>query len=476
MLDADTYSSLSALDIAREVNAGQLSAVEVAAAALELAEQRGPGYGAFSCLAPDHGMADARRTDARIAAGERLSLAGVPCPIKDLNQVAGLPWEAGSAALRGNRASVDDPIVGWFADAGTSMVGKTATPEFGLPCYTEPDTGAPAVTPWDPTRSAGGSSGGAAAAVAAGTVPIAHGSDGGGSIRIPASVCGLVGLKVSRGLISSGNRPPGPGLGIDGVLTRTVRDTALALDVLAGPRPGDTYWAPTASGGYLTACERAPERLRIGLLTAPVIAADAEVHPACLDAANRAATLLEGLGHEIVECPVPFPDSQWQAFASVWAVGALSIPLPPEAEAALTPLTRWLREAGRTSTALEYAQALAAIQLLTLQVAEAWADYDIVLTPTLAQPPAPTGSLRDDADPAADFAAQTRFTPWTSIYNLTGRPAISLPLHTARVDGPESPELPIGVMLGGKFGAEDTLLGLAAALEQVAPWGRPNLG
>ena len=141
MLDADTYSSLSALDIAREVNAGQLSAVEVAAAALELAEQRGPGYGAFSCLAPDHGMADARRTDARIAAGERLSRAGVPCPIKDLNQVAGLPWEAGSAALRGNRASVDDPIVGWFADAGTSMVGKTSVPEFGLPCYTEPDTG-----------------------------------------------------------------------------------------------------------------------------------------------------------------------------------------------------------------------------------------------------------------------------------------------------------------------------------------------
>ena len=475
MLDADTYSSLSALDIAREVNAGQLSAVEVAAAALELAAQRGPRYGAFSCLAPEHGMADARRADARIAAGERLRLAGVPCPIKDLNQVAGLPWEAGSAALRGSRASLDDPIVGQLAAAGTSMIGKTATPEFGLPCYTEPDTGAPAVTPWDPTRSAGGSSGGAAAAVAAGIVPIAHGSDGGGSIRIPASACGLVGLKVSRGLISPGNRPPGPGLGVDGVLTRTVRDTALALDVLAGPRPGDTYWAPVAPGGYLAACERTPDRLRVGVLTQPVIAGDAEVHPACLDAVSRAVGLLEGLGHEVVECPVPFPAAQWEAFASVWAVGALGVPLPPEAEVALTPLTRWLREAGRTSTALEYAQALGAIQLLTQQVAEVWDGYDVVLTPTLAQPPAPTGSLRDDADPAADFAAQTRFTPWTSIYNLTGRPAISLPLHTARVDGPESPQLPIGVMLGGRFGAEDTLLGLAAALEQIAPWGRPSL-
>ena len=475
MLDADTYSSLSALDIAREVNAGQLSAVEVAAAALELAAQRGPRYGAFSCLAPEHGMADARRTDVRIAAGERLRLAGVPCPIKDLNQVAGLPWEAGSAALRGSRASLDDPIVGQLAAAGTSMIGKTATPEFGLPCYTEPDTGAPAVTPWDPTRSAGGSSGGAAAAVAAGIVPIAHGSDGGGSIRIPASACGLVGLKVSRGLISPGNRPPGPGLGVDGVLTRTVRDTALALDVLAGPRPGDTYWAPVAPGGYLAACERTPDRLRVGVLTQPVIAGDAEVHPACLDAVSRAVGLLEGLGHEVVECPVPFPAAQWEAFASVWAVGALGVPLPPEAEVALTPLTRWLREAGRTSTALEYAQALGAIQLLTQQVAEVWDGYDVVLTPTLAQPPAPTGSLRDDADPAADFAAQTRFTPWTSIYNLTGRPAISLPLHTARVDGPESPQLPIGVMLGGRFGAEDTLLGVAAALEQIAPWGRPSL-
>lgn len=476
MLDPATYSTLSALDIAREVNAGQLAAVEVAAAALELAEQRGARYGAFTYLAADRAMADARRTDERIAAGERLPLAGVPCPIKDLNQVAGLPWEAGSAALRGNRASVDDPIVGWFADAGTSMTGKTSVPEFGLPCYTEPDTGPAAVTPWDPTRSAGGSSGGAAAAVASGIVPLAHASDGGGSIRIPASACGLVGLKVSRGLISSGNRPPGPGLGTDGVLTRTVRDTALALDVLAGPRPGDTYWAPLAAGGYLDACDRAPERLRVGVLTTPVIADDADVHPACLDAVARAVALLEGLGHVIVEAPVPFGAEQWQAFASVWSVGALGIPLPPEAEGALTPLTRWLREAGRSSTALEYAGALAAIQLLTQQVAQLWDSFDIVLTPTLAQPPAPLGSLRDDADPAGDFAAQTRFTPWTSVYNLTGRPAISLPLHTARIDGPDSPELPIGVMLGARFGTEDVLLGLSAALEASAPWGRPRLG
>lgn len=475
MLDAATYASLSALDIAREVNAGHLTAVEVAEASLSAADERGARFGAFTHLAHEHALADAARTDARIAAGERLTLAGVPCPIKDLNQVAGLPWAAGSAALAGVVAEADDPIVGWFADAGTTMIGKTTVPEFGLPCYTEPDTGPPARTPWDPTRSAGGSSGGAAAAVASGIAPIAHASDGGGSIRIPASACGLVGFKASRGLISSGNRPPGPGLGTDGVLSRTVRDTALALDVLAGPRPGDTYWAPLAPGGYLRACDAPPSRLRVGLLTAPVIAADAEVHPACLDAVARAALLLEGLGHDVAEAGVPFAAEQWEAFASVWSLGALSIPLPPEAEPLLTPLTRWLRENGRRASALEFAGALASIQLLTQQVAQVWADFDVVLTPTLAQLPAPLGGLRDDADPAGDFAAQTRFTPWTSVYNLTGRPAVSLPLHTVRLDGADSPELPIGVMLGGRFGREDVLLGLAAALEEVAPWHAPEV-
>ncbi|MFT3860863.1 amidase [Micropruina sp.] len=475
MLDVDTYASLTALDIAREVNAGRLSAVEIAEAALTLAERRGVRYGAFTCLAPERALADARRTDRRVAAGERLPLAGVPNPIKDLNPVAGLPWEAGSAALRGTVAGADDPIVGWFGQAGSTMLGKTATPEFGLPCYTEPDGRPPAVTPWDPSRSAGGSSGGAAAAVAAGIVPIAHASDGGGSIRIPASACGLVGLKASRGLISPGSRPPGPGLGTDGVLSRTVRDTALTLDVLAGSRPGDTYWAPADPGGYLAACDRAPERLRIGVLTAPVIVADAPVHTACLDAVARAALLLEGLGHDVTEAPVAFAAGRWEAFGAVWRVGALSIPLPAEAEPLLTPLTRWLRAEGRRATGLEYADALAAIQSLTREIARTWADFDVIVSPTLAQPPALVGSLRDDDDPAADFAAQTRFTPWTSVFNLSGRPAISLPLHTARVDGTDSPVLPIGVMLGGRLGADSTLLGLAAALEAVAPWERPLL-
>ena len=456
---------LTALEVAAAVRDGQATAVEVAEQALRRSVDLGPAFGVFVTVTPDLALAQARALDDRLARGEAggMPLLGVPCPIKDLNPVAGVPWELGSAALRGTVAEVDDDIVGWLRGAGTVMVGKTSTPEFGLPCYTEPEGAAPARTPWDSTRSAGGSSGGAAAAVAARIVPLAHGSDGGGSIRIPASACGLVGLKVSRGRISPGRlREPGPGLATDGVLSRTVRDTAVALDVLAGPRPGDTYYAPPLDGTFLGACEREPGPLRVGLLTAPVIAADAPVHPACVRAAEQTAQLLESLGHRIDSAPVPFPAERWQAFQALWAVGALSVPLGPGQELALRPLTRWLREQGRAVTGLAHAQALAAVQRLTREVAGAWDGFDVILTPTLAQPPALIGQLRNDDDPAADFAAQTRFTPWTSVSNLTGRPAISLPLHTASLDGVE---LPIGVMLGGSFGREDLLLAVAAALE-----------
>ncbi|MEN0071814.1 MAG: amidase [Propionicimonas sp.] len=467
---------LSALDTAAAIRAGEVSAVEVTDAALRRAEQLGPAVGAFAFLAPERALAEARAVDAAVARGEAdgLPLAGVPCPIKDLHPVAGVGFEAGSAAMRGTVAEVDDGIVEWLRDAGTVMLGKTATPEFGFPCYTEPDGRPPARTPWDLTRSAGGSSGGAAAAVAAGIVPLAQASDGGGSIRIPAAACGLVGLKPSRGRISPGPFfVPGPGLATAGVLSRTVADTAVALDVLASPRVGDTYYAPPPSGSFLAATRKRPTGLRIGVLTTTVIA-EAEVHPACLDAVGAAGALLTRLGHHLDEAPVPFPVERWDAFMALWSMGAVMLPLPEEAEPLLTPLTRWLREQGRRVTTLDYAAALGDLQRLTREVALAWQGFDLVLTPTLAQPPARVGELRDDSDPAADFAAQTRFTPWTSVYNLSGLPAISLPLHTAVVDGAR---LPIGVMLGGRFGAEELLLAVAAELEeaaggwqQFAPW------
>ena len=182
---------------------------------------------------------------------------------------------------------------------------------------------------------------------------------------------------------------------------------------------------------------------------------------------------LARLGHEVTAAPVPFPASHWLAFRSVWAVGAATIPIPAEAELVLRPLTRWLRETGRKVGGVEYAQALTTIQRLTVEVALAWDGFDAVLTPTLAQPPLPVGALRNDEDPAADFAAQTRFTPWTSVANLTGRPAISLPLHTAAVDGSL---LPIGVMFFGRFGGDDLLLRLATQLEAAHGWIHPHLG
>ncbi len=455
---------LTALETAAAVRAREVSAVEVTEAALRRAED--DRWGAFVTLAPELALAEAAELDRRLASepGFDRPLLGVPCPIKDLNPVAGVGYSAGSLAMRGTVAEVDDGIVSWLRDAGTTMLGKTATPEFGFPCYTEPDGRPPTVTPWDPSRSAGGSSGGAAAAVASGIVPLAQASDGGGSIRIPASACGLVGLKPSRGRISSGPlMAPGPGLATAGVLTRTVADTAAALDVLAGYRTGDTYVAPPPSESFLAATRRRPSGLRVGVLTTPVIAS-APVHPACLEAVSATVRLLQDLGHTVDEAPAPFAVECWDAFTALWTVGAASIPLPVEAEPALVPLTRWLREQGRSVTALEHAAALGELQRLTREVALAWDSYDLILTPTLAQPPAPIGSLRNDADPAADFAAQTRFTPWTSVYNLSGLPAISLPLHTAEVDGVR---LPIGIMLGARFGAEELLLSVSAALEEA---------
>ena len=461
---------MSAIELADVVRRREASVREIAEQSLACAEARSASVGAFAHLAPERALDQADALDRRVARGDDLPLAGVPCPIKDLNQVAGLPWECGSATMTGTIARVTDGVATWLAQAGAVMIGKTNTPEFGLPCYTEPDNAPPARTPWDHTRSAGGSSGGAAAAVASGIVPIAHGSDGGGSIRIPASACGLVGLKPSRGRVSPGPfGESGPGFATHGVLTRTVRDTALALDLLAGHGAGDTYQVAAPHVSFLAACDQSPRRLRVGVLTAPVITG-ANVHPACQDAVTRVAELLAELGHAVDDAPAPMTVEQWDAFAALWSVGAAAVPVPPDKEGLLRPLTRWLREQGRRVTGVELADAQTAAQRLTRQIAATWDPFDVVLTPTLAQPPAPVGGLRDDADPAADFAAQTRFTPWTSIYNVSGRPAISLPLHTAEIDGRE---LPIGVMLGGRFGDEATLLGLSAQLEQIAPWRHP---
>ena len=464
---------LSGLELAAAIRRREFSPVEVAEHTLQRIERFGTAVGAFVTTTPDLALGQARAAEQLLATGADLPLLlGVPCPIKDLSQVAGVPFGAGSRMLDEFIAPVDDGIVTALREAGTIMVGKTTTPEFGLPCYTEPDVAPPARTPWDLTRSAGGSSGGAAAAVAARIVPVAQGSDGGGSIRIPASACGLVGLKPSRGRVSPGPfAVDGPGLATGGALTRDVRDTAVMLDILSRRWPGDSYLLPPPRTTFLDACDRPPARLRIGVLTTPVIVADTPVDPACRDAVRAAAELLADLGHTVDEAPVPFPDERWDAFSAIWSVLALQIPVPPEVEESLVPLTRWLRERGREVSGVEYANALARVQQITRQAATTWADYDVIMTPTLARPPAAIGELRNDADPAADFDAQCAFTPWTSVWNLTGGPAISLPLHRTDVEGVT---LPVGVMFGASLGADETLLALAAQIEAASgPWPSP---
>ncbi|MGH8826979.1 MAG: amidase family protein, partial [Jiangellaceae bacterium] len=187
----------------------------------------------------------------------------------------------------------------------------------------------------------------------------------------------------------------------------------------------------------------------------------------CLEAVHQAASVLETMGHFVEEAPVPFAAERWVSFEAVWSVLALTAPIADDAEGLLVPLTRWLRDKGRETSGLAYAEAISAIQVTTREAASTWAPYDVILSPTLAQPSPLVGAMRDDDDPAADFAAQMAFTPWTSVWNITGRPAISLPLHSAAVDGVE---LPIGVMLGGQHGSEETLLALASRLEQERPW------
>jgi amidase len=351
--------------------------------------------------------------------------------------------------------------------AGLVFPGITNTPEFGLPCYTENPVAPPARTPWDTRRSAGGSSGGAAAAVSAGLASAAQGSDGGGSIRIPASVTGLVGIKPSRYRVSGGPLPDGVGeLAVIGPLARTVRDAAALLDVLAGSFAGAPTLLPAVEGTFLDAAGREPGRLRIGRYATPVIA-EAVVDAECLAAYDAASALLESLGHTVEEIAPPWDPSMVGAFVAVWSTLALGIPIPEADEPRLTPLTRWLRHTGRGVSGLDLANAVSSMQSLTRDSLVATAGYDVVLTPTLAQVPSLVGGIRDDADPAADFEAQKRFTPFTSPYNVTGQPAVSLPLHWAEVGGVT---LPIGVQLVGRPADEVTLLSLAAQLEAAAPW------
>jgi amidase len=463
---------LTVVELASAIRKREISPVAITEHYLRRVHDLSSQIGAFYTITADLATEQALAAEKAVATSKDTSelppLTGVPIPIKDLNMVAGVRQTLGSLAFEDNVPDTDDYVVIRLARAGSIMLGKTSTPEFGLPCYTETRIGPPARTPWDLTRSAGGSSGGAGAAVAAGLAPAAQGSDGGGSIRIPSSVCGLFGIKPSRGRISGGPLVPDlAGLSTDGPIARTVADAALLLDVMAGNFPGDMYTQPAAAqsaagGTFLDHARREPGKLRIGrTMQSPVDGAD--IHPDCVAAYEDASALLVSLGHDVEDIAMPFGPDVVPFFEVLWYSYATLAPVVPDDEDKLLPLTRYLRERGRGIAAPDLIFAQAYLQLITRSALAVTNNYDAILTPTLAQPPVKVGYF-DEVDPAENFERQKRFTPFTAIYNVSGQPAVNVPLHW-NADG-----LPIGIMLAGRMGEEGTLISLSAQLEGARPW------
>ncbi len=457
---------LTALEQAAAVRAGEVSSTELVEHYLGRIESHGGPLGAFVTVTGDLAREQAGRQDADAVSGE---LAGVPTAIKDLTMTAGTRTTFGSAAFADYVPTVDSDVVVLMRRAGLISLGKTTTSEFGLSLYSESVVAPPARNPWAMGGTAGGSSGGAAAAVAAGLVPVAQGSDGGGSLRIPASLCGVVGFKPSRGLVSGGPLGFGGfGLPSNGPIARTVTDAAALLDILAGPVAGEPYLAPPRpSRGLLDAALR-PDAylpghrpLRVARYLTPLLA-DVVPEPDVVAAWEDVSACLVALGCEVFDTDAPLDHSGEDHFKALWGVLALS-PVPPEKESSLLPLTRWLRERGRSVSSEQLLQALAAMQVQVRRHLRA-ASYDILLSPTLARAHAPVGFFSAAEDPAEDFDRQARFSPYCVAYNLTGQPSVSLPWGTS-ADG-----APIGVMLAAAPGADALLLAVSAWLEATRPW------
>jgi len=455
-------------ELATLVRDGELSARELVEHSLRRIETLDGEVGAFVHVDAEGALAAA---DA-VERGDERPFAGVPIAIKDNVPVAGLPLTFCCPLFGDFVAPHDAFLVRRLREAGFIVIGKTALPELGILPTTESTRFGPTRNPWALDRTPGGSSGGSAAAVAAGMVPVAHGNDGGGSTRIPAACCGLVGLKPARGRISRGPDQGEAFLVSDGVLTRTTAETAELLDVLAGYETGDASWAPPPAEPFAAAAGREPHGLRIALSTLPPLP-DAALDPIAERATREAGERLESLGHHVEEFSPPwsvpgllqlFSASFGPVIASSIVVGSfLSGREPTEEE--LEPLSWMIWEQSRQ---LDSAHALAAamqLQALARGIVTACAAYDAVLTPALAQRPVEIGTMNGMLpDPEDTFRRSGLFTPYTAIANVTGQPAISVPFaHGA--DG-----LPVGVQLIGSPAREDVLLALSAQLEAAEPW------
>ena len=435
----------------------EVSPVELVELYLERIERLDPELNAYVTVDAEGAVAAAR------APGDG-PFRGVPIPIKDLTETAGLRTTYSTKARADNVPVFDSAVVRRIRDAGFVVLGKTNTPEFGTIAMTESELNGDCRNPWDVTRTSGGSSGGAAAATAAGLAPLAHGSDGGGSIRIPSSCCGLVGIKPSRGRVSPAPNGSGSlGLSTSGPIARTVRDAAALLDAMAGYEPGDFFVAPEPERPFLAEAEIEPGRLRIAVTTEPPT--DVPVDPVCKAAAHAAAELLAELGHDVREATPPWQsDEMIEHFIRVWQVGPATAGI--DDLSLLEPINRTLAAHARETPSPAHVVAIMTLQQIARRVVAFWDDVDVVVTPTLALPPVPLGWTWEDTDgdPDRAFGRQTVFTPFTALVNVTGQPATSLPLHWSD-DG-----LPIGVQFIGRPFAEATLVRLAAQLEQARPW------
>jgi amidase len=468
----------SALEQARLVRDGDVSAREMVEASLGAIERLNGELNAFVTLCDERALDEADD----VQPGDERPLAGVPIAIKDLTVLTGgIRTTAGMRALEDWVPRRDSGIVARLRSAGAIVVGKTNCPELGILPVTEPELHGPTRNPWDTSRTPGGSSGGTGAAVASGMVGIGHGNDGGGSIRIPAACCGLVGLKPSRGRVSLApvSADAAAGLDIDGCLSRTVADTAEILDIIAGNEPGDTFLAPPPSAPFDEAPRREPGTLRVAFTTESPNGVP--VHEEHVQAVHDAAELLESLGHRVEEAAPEWKDEGYvENFIRVWiphVTGSLNnyarLAERTIERSQLEPLTRQMAELSDDVRAMDYLGALDWLRRLGRKVEAFWRERDVLITPTLAGPPLPIGAL-DPAEgepPIQMLLNSGGWVPFTPAFNVTGQPAISLPL------GHDSDGLPIGVQFAGRAASEELLLSLAGQIERARPWAdrRPAL-
>jgi amidase len=467
-----------ARELAGLIRSGELSAREVVESSLRRIDALEPTINAFTHVAHESALAAA---DA-VKPGDPRPFAGVPMAIKDNRPVAGMPLTMGSDLFANVVPPHDSYCVRRLREAGFVLVGKTTMPEMGILPTTETRRFGPTHNPWNLDRTPGGSSGGSAAAVAAGMVPIAHGNDGGGSIRIPAACCGLVGLKPARGRVSVGPDGGQSFLVTDGVLTRDVADTIAALDILEGYEPGDATWAPPPAAPYAELAAPAtdpPAGLRIGVALNPPLDG-AELSPDVVDAVQRAAALLQSLGHELIETEPPWsgldllPDFT-RAFgpqvSMTTVIGGMLAGREPTADD-VEPLTWLMYERARAQDTLTGLLAQGRLESVARSVVAFLSQFDALLTPALARSPVPIGEIHGRGpDPEGNYRRSGGFTPFTAMLNVTGQPAISLPLFH------DAAGLPLAVQLVGPPAREEILLQLALQLEAALPWSgrRPAL-